>query len=319
MRIVALGRTRMLWNTIRLLYAAGHSIALIATCKAAPEYDIREQDFEELSNEVGAEFLFTQDLNAPAVVERLSQMRAEVAVSVNWVNLIGPAVCSVFKYGVLNAHAGDLPRYRGNAPVAWAILNGESKIGITIHQMDPNDLDTGPIVLKKYYVLDERTYIGDVFNYLNEQVPQMFLESINGLQSGALVPVPQPADPKLSLRCYPRRASDGWIDWSRPANELARLVRASAEPFSGAFTSFYGERLIVWRAHAAPWPCPSLAVPGQVVHRDRATGQVSVATGADLLVLEEVELVGQQRCAPVMIIKSLRDRLGDPSPAWVRF
>lgn len=310
MKIAALGRTKILWNTIQTLCTSGHEVALIATCKSAPEYEIREHDFERLASDVGASFLCTQNLNRPAVIDQMRQLGIEVAVSVNWINLIGPEVCSAFDHGILNAHAGDLPRYRGNAPVAWAILQGEQQIGITIHQMDPYEIDAGPILLKDYYPLSEHTYIGEVLGFLSERIPQLFLRAVNGLTTGTLVATPQPRDPNLALRCYPRCPEDGLIDWHQPAESLARLVRASSEPFAGAFTYFQGKRLTVWRAHSQPWPYPYLAVPGHVVQRWSTSGEVAVATRYHMLVLEEVELGDQGRCLPVTILKSLRNRLG---------
>jgi UDP-4-amino-4-deoxy-L-arabinose formyltransferase/UDP-glucuronic acid dehydrogenase (UDP-4-keto-hexauronic acid decarboxylating) len=310
MRVAALGRTGMLWNTIRALAADGHEVALIATCRAAPEYKVKEDDFGRLAAELGAEFVQTQSLNSPGVIARLEGARAAVAVSVNWINIIGEGACGAFPHGVLNAHAGDLPRYRGNAPVAWAILQGEERVGITIHQMDPFELDAGPVLLKEYVPLTEATYVGEVFAELDERVPRMFVEAVGGLARGTLAPRPQPADPSVSLRCYPRRPEDGLIRWGLPALQLARLVRASAEPFAGAFTSLNGARLTVWRARAVAWPAPSLAVPGQAVWRDAARGEVGVAAGDGVLVVEEVEPEGGARCAPASLVKSLRDRLG---------
>lgn len=310
MRVAALGRTELLWNTIKALAASGHEIGLIATCRAAPEYKVSEEDFGRLATDLGATFIQTQNLNSPENVSRLRESGSEVAVSVNWVNIIGKDASDAFPFGILNAHAGDLPRYRGNAPVAWAILQGEARVGVTIHQMDPVELDAGPVLLKWYVPLHDGTYIGEVFAALEERVPRMFVEAIEGLSLGSLMPQPQPADPALSLRCYPRKPEDGLIDWGLPATHLSRLVRASAEPFAGAFTSFRGGRLVVWRARPKAWPAPALAVPGQVVWRDAASGEIGVAAGDGILILEEVEAGGGTRCAPAALVKSLRDRLG---------
>ena len=261
-------------------------------------------------NELGAEYLLTQDLNTPESLAVLGRAQADVGVSVNWINLVGAAACEAFRFGILNAHAGDLPRYRGNAPIAWAILQGESRIGITIHQMLPGELDAGPILTTDHFPLDNRVYIGEVFGWLRRRMPLMFVEAIEGLGDGTLRPQPQPGEPSLALRCYPRQPKDGLIHWSATAAALSRLVRARAEPFAGAFTIFRGRRLVVWRASAEPWDCPSLAVPGQVVGRDPTSGELRVATGDGVLVLEEIQLDGEPRLAPANFIKSLHDRLG---------
>ena len=311
MRIAALGRTKILWNSIKKLSSEGHELALMATCRAAPEYDVNDEDFKQLAAELGATFLMTQSLNRPEVVEKVRNAGADIAVSVNWINIIGPELCGAFRHGILNAHAGDLPRYRGNAPVAWAILQGESKIGLTVHRMDPYALDSGPVFVKDYFPLTDSTYIAEVFRWIESRVPDLFLGTLNAIEDGTLQPTSQPEEGKLALRCYPRRPEDASIRWHMPAEYLARLVRASSEPFGGAYSYYKGSRITIWRAHAEPWSYASLAIPGQVTHCNLDTGEVKVATSEGQLVLEEVRMSKQSRSKPTWVIKSLRDRLTD--------
>ena len=317
MNVVAIGRTRMLLDTIQLLHQAGHQIPLVATCRASQRRTAQEQDFAMLAKTVGAEFLSTQSLNSDEAVGLIRAARGEVGVSVDWVNLIGPETCGCLQHGIFNAHGGDLPRYRGNSPVSWAILRGERVVGLTIHQMDPHELDAGPIALKEMYPISEATYVRDVFDFIEARVPPLFLEAITKLASGSLQLTPQRSDEGDILRCYPRIPSDGWLEWGKPARHLSRLVHATAEPFDGAFTEFGGSRLTVWRARAEEWAHPSLAVPGQVTRRDSVSGEVAVATGDGVLVLEEVELGDAGRCRAAGVIRSVRNRLGQaagPSP-----
>lgn len=297
----------MLYDTVHALATSGHTVALIATCRAAPEYSVREDDFRALAGKVAADFLVADTLNSPETIDRLQLARADVAVSVNWLTVIAAPAIAAFPHGILNAHAGDLPRYRGNAPVAWAMLNGEREIAVTIHQMEPDALDSGPVLLKERLQLSECDYIGDVFARIDTAVPRLFLRAIDGLAAGTITPAPQ--DHTQALYGYPRRPDDGRIDWRLPAGHLARLVHVSAEPFSGAF-SFRddGKSLVIWRAHAEPWPHQAFSVPGQVVDR-RPSGHVAIATGDGLLVLELVEGKGTGRVMPTELIRSRRERM----------
>ena len=306
MRVAVLGRTRMLLEAARLLVARGHTVPIVATCKPVVEYAVGEADFDALARDLGARFLVTETLNREDVVALLRASESDVAVSVSWVNRIGAAAIGAFPFGILNVHGGDLPRYRGNAPFAWAILNGERHVGITVHLMDAGDVDSGPIVRKQIVPLSADTYIGELYARLEEVTPGLLVEAAEALVSGAAVPTPQTSD---VLRCYPRRPEDGRIDWASDAGAIARLVRASAEPFAGAFCEHRGGRLVVWRAHDEPWSVESLAVPGQVVARREADGSVLVATGDGLLALELVSLGAGARVLPTEVIKSLRDRL----------
>jgi methionyl-tRNA formyltransferase len=295
MRFAALGRTRMLLDAITACVEAGHECVHVATAPAAPEYGVGPDDFAALARRLGASF------------GDLEPAGAEIAISVNWPTLIGREARERFPRGILNGHAGDLPRFRGNAAPNWAILLGEPRVVATVHEM-ADELDAGPIVAQRAIPLDERTYIGDVYAQLERTFPALFAEALDGLEAGTLTPRPQTGEP---LRCYPRRPEDGELDWRRDAVSLARLVRASAEPFAGAFGRLEEEPTIVWRARAEPLREPSAGVCGQVIARRPDTGEVDVLTGDGRLVLEEVETAAG-RVPAAEAIRSLRARF---SPA----
>jgi UDP-4-amino-4-deoxy-L-arabinose formyltransferase/UDP-glucuronic acid dehydrogenase (UDP-4-keto-hexauronic acid decarboxylating) len=307
MRVAVLGRTRMLRLAAQALRGSGHEIVLVA----APEgpHAVNTVQFSELADEMGCPFLQVANVGAATTLAALAHSAADVGVSVNWPTIVPPSVLEVFVHGVLNAHAGDLPRYRGNATIAWAILSGESEIGITIHRMDV-ELDSGPVLAKRFCPVDDSTYIGDVYASCERLVPELFVEVLAGIAGGTLTPVPQPEDPAASLRCFPRTPADGWMDWSHEAVALARLVRASAEPFDGAYTALDGARLTIWRAHAEPLSYDCVGVPGQVVELRPATGEVAVLTGSGVLVLERVQLLGNAAGAAGDVLASTRLRLG---------
>lgn len=299
----------MLFDSILALRAAGHEIVLIGTCAAAPEYDITERDFRSLARKIGCPFFNDIRIQSKNCMDLITLSKAEVAISMNWMTLIPNAVIEKFGFGIINAHAGDLPRYRGNACPNWAILAGESSVVLTLHYMTP-ELDAGPILLQRPFPIDGQTYIGDVYRFLERTLPEMYVEVIEGLAKGKMVPREQPQDPALSLRCFPRIPQDSELFWSHSAEDLARLVRASAAPFAGAYTYLNGQKLTVWRAHAGSLPYPYLGANGQVAEVCAVTGYVSVICGSGILTLEEVGLEDGQRVAGAAIVRSVRMRLG---------
>ena len=215
----------------------------------------------------------------------------------------------IFRHGVLNAHAGDLPRYRGNACPNWAILAGEPYCGLCIHQMVP-ELDAGPVVLRDRLPLSDNTYIGDVYSWLADRIPAMLAEAVDQLADGLVDAVPQPLDPALSMRCYPRKAEDSLIDWNWSSDAVLRMIRASSKPFAGAFTYLEGrEKVIVWRAAQEVHSGDFLAVPGQVCFN--LEGDPVIACGSGMLRLTEIEAPGAPNnvSAKKLVTRSNRNRL----------
>lgn len=308
MRIAAFGRTHWLHDSVAALRKAGHEIVLVGTCPPAPEYRVAERDFERLAEDIGCDYFCDASLDSKERIALVRSLEADVAISLNWPTLVSREFIALFRHGIVNAHAGDLPRFRGNACPNWAILTGEDKVVLTLHQMSEG-LDEGPILLKKAFPLAENTYIGDVYGFLTGAIPAAYVEALAGLASGSFVPSAQPAEPSKSLRCFPRMPEDGEIAWELPAQRLATLVRASAEPFPGAFTHLDGARLTVWRARVGTLGYPFLGVPGQVAGIDHDSGAVTVLAGEGVLVLEEVETAGGRRKA-AEFVRSTRVRLG---------
>lgn len=309
MRFAAIGRTQWLYDAILACVAEGHVPAFIVTASAAPEYLRRDQDFLDLGQRLGCPVAVAAGKGWQDILHLLHRAPADIAISVNWPVLIPAQVREAFRHGIINAHAGDLPRYRGNACPNWAIINGEKQVCATIHRMD-DGLDSGDILGQERMALDDSVYIGAVYDFLGVAFPRLFARVLGEVQDGSGRSRPQPSDPASSLRCFPRRPEDGAIDWALPADALGRLVRASAEPFAGAFASLLGRRLVVWRARPETLPYPWLGIPGQVAVRHTEDGSVSVLCGRDVLRVQTVELDGGGRLPAADVLRSTRERLG---------
>lgn len=309
MRIAVIGRTRWLLDGAEALMAVGHDVVAVVTAKSEPFYRCGPEDFSRLASAAGAENFGVVSLSDISVRERLRAIGAELAVSINWPTIVGVDVIGLFPRGVVNAHCGDLPRYRGNACPNWAILNDEERIGLCAHLMEPDMVDAGAVILRDYFAVSADTYISDVYAWLDRRVPALLVEAIDGLGTGRLVPQPQSSDPSAALRCYPRRPEDGRIDWSTDVARVHRLVRASSRPFGGAFSHLDdGRRVTVWRACPFVHDVPFCAVPGQVMLR--VGGDPVIACGRGALRLEELEIEGLDADeAKVAVGRSVRGRL----------
>jgi UDP-4-amino-4-deoxy-L-arabinose formyltransferase/UDP-glucuronic acid dehydrogenase (UDP-4-keto-hexauronic acid decarboxylating) len=307
MNIGVIGRSEFIYDVIQPLLDLGHKISFIVTSKAAPEYRITHQDFQEFANKKEIPFLYHPKVNAESIVELTKGELSDVCISVNYSGVIEQNVIELFPLGVLNVHGGDLPRYRGNACQAWAIINGEDRIGLCIHQMIGGELDSGPIIEREYMPIDINTRIGEVYEWLDGRIPVLMCSAVKKLSKipNYLLEI-QSIDSKNALRCYPRMPQDGKIDWSKNAEAVLRLVNASSEPFAGAFAEYENVKIIIWRAKLEVDSEVFVAVNGQVLK----IGQdyIVVSCKNSKLRITEVGYKGV-RGNPSKIIRSIRKRL----------
>ena len=290
MKTAIIGRSELLYHTALVLLKHGCQIPLVITSKEAPEHKVTSDDFRQLARSVGAHFIHTARINDAAVIEQIRHVGAvPLAVSVNYTGLISQHVIDLFTMGILNAHGGDLPRYRGNACQAWAIINAEERVGLCVHKMIGGELDSGDIIARRYHPLNINTRVGDLYKWMQDEIPDMMLSSVTHLaEDSRYVLARQSADPSDALRCYPRKPEDGRIDWRKRNDEVLRLINASSEPFAGAFCEFDKGHLIIWRAELVEDNERYLAIPGQVARVD--SGSIIVVTGQGKLRITEVEL-----------------------------
>lgn len=307
LKFAVIGRTEWLYAAAEKLCGAGHELAAVATCRPSGHETVGEAEYRALASAANAPFYTLRDVQSGAAAAELAALHCDVAVSMNWLNLLPSVVRDQFRHGIFNAHPGDLPRYRGNACPNWALLAGESSIGLTVHQM-VDALDAGPIAAKRMFAVHDDTYIEDVYAWLGEAVPNAFCEVVNAIATDRLRLEPQPDDPALSLRCYSRRPEDGLIQWDRDATSILRLIRASSRPFAGAYSFLEGQRRItIWRAERFAMPYPFLAVPGQVVGVEGDDPLIACAD--ETARLTEIEADGLTTIeAKRLVLSSMRNR-----------
>ena len=265
MRVGFMGRTRMLLDTIIKVHQdSQHDIAFIWTSKAESFYKCDEHEFKRLSESIGCPFY--NSANVSQIQRTADFSLVDVVISFNFINLLPATFLNLFKFGVLNGHTGELPRYKGNACPNWAILNSESNINLTIHEMNEG-LDSGPIYLKKTCKLSKDTYIAQIYEWLSKEVPSCFLETLNLIKTGKK---PYPQKNIKSLRTFPRKPEDARILWNKGVENIYSLIRASSRPFEGAFCFLNGnidQKITIFRAEPILLEYDFFAVDGQLLEK----------------------------------------------------
>jgi methionyl-tRNA formyltransferase len=214
----------------------------------------------------------------PEWPERLRAVGADVAVVVAFGQILPQAVLDAPARGSINIHASLLPKYRGAAPIQWAIIRGERVTGITTFQMDAG-MDTGDVLLSASTPIGEEETAAELFARLATLGAEVIVDTLDRLP--ALTPAPQHHD---DATLAPRlKKSDGVLDWTRPAHDLVNLVRG-CNPWPGATTMTPGGPLTIWRATRVPEP--ATAAPGTLIAHERT---LAVTTGDGLLLPTHIQ------------------------------
>ena len=278
MRVLFYGTPAFALPTLRALLACHRVVAVVTQPDRPAGRGQRAQAplVKIAALEHGIPVLQPERLREPGWPERLAAHAADVAVVVAFGQILPPAVLAVPRHGSINVHASLLPRYRGAAPVAWAIIRGERETGITTFQMDAG-MDTGPVLLQHTTPIGPDETAGDLADRLAALGAETLLETLGRLEG--LRRVPQDS---ASATMAPRlRKEDGSLDWTESAVALAARIRG-VNPWPSAVTVGPSGRLRIWRAR----PLAGRGEPGVLTPVD---GQVAVGTGAGLLVPLEVQ------------------------------
>ena len=258
---------------------------------------------KQVALERGLPLAQPQSLRTPEAMVQLATWKPEVIVVAAFGQILRQDVLDLPTYGCLNVHGSLLPRWRGAAPVSAAILAGDEVTGVTIMQMDTG-LDTGTVLTQR----EEPIRPNDTQAALEERLARrgaaLLVETLPAYLTGDLPPWPQSEEGITYARRL--RKENGRLDWSRPAVELGRQVRAF-HPWPGAFTTWRGRRLNV--LYATPLPTwQGDTPPGTVIAL--ADDGVAVATGEGALRLEEVQLAGKRRMDISAFLCGQRDCVG---------
>ncbi|MFN2156032.1 MAG: methionyl-tRNA formyltransferase [Anaerolineae bacterium] len=242
-------------------------------------------------------------LRKPEVVEHLQELGADLYVTAAIGLILPPAVLALPPHGCLNVHASLLPRWRGAAPIAAAILHGDKETGVTLMQTDEG-LDTGPIVAQARCPIRPDDTTDRLTPRLAELGADLLATTLPRWLAGEIEPQPQPEE---GVTLAPRLAKqDGRIDWQQPAAQIERMIRAYT-PWPGTYTTHKGQRLLVLQARALPeWQ--DSGEPGQVIAL--SAEQIAVITGKGALHLIEIQQAGRKAMSPQAFVQGHSDLIG---------
>lgn len=222
-------------------------------------------------------------LREPEAMQQLREWNPDLIVVAAFGQILRPKVLDLPRYGCVNVHASLLPRHRGAAPIQAAILAGDTETGITIMKMDPG-LDTGPILRQRAIAIESQDTGGSLFEKLSQLSSELLLETLPDYLSGKLTPQPQPETGSTYAPML--KKEDGLLDFTRPAVELERKVRAFT-PWPGTFLVWDGAPLKIHKAHVAD----AQSEPGKRIVFE---GLPAVGAADGLIVFDELQPAGKK-------------------------
>ncbi|MCD7717579.1 MAG: methionyl-tRNA formyltransferase [Lachnospiraceae bacterium] len=229
-------------------------------------------------------------IREPQWLDVLKELRPDAIVVVAFGQIIPQTILELPEYGCINVHASLLPKYRGAAPIQWAVINGEKESGVTTMRMDAG-LDTGDMILKEAVPLAKDETGGSLFDKLSEVGAQLLIRTLDALDTGTAQFEKQP---ELSPTAYASMLTkeDGRIDWNRSAQEIECLIRG-VDPWPGAWIGFRGKTLKIWKAEALEPVTREQETAGTVCAVTKSS--LYVQTGNGVLSILELQPEGKKR------------------------
>ena len=291
MRLAFLGTPAFAVPTLEKCVAAGHEVAAVVTQPDRPRgrgQRAAAPPVKEAAARLGLAVFQPERIRRPEAVEFLRSLALDAMVVVGYGQIIPQPVIDLAPLGIINVHASLLPKYRGAGPIQWALLNGETRTGVTTMRIDAG-LDTGDMLLKAETEIGPEETAIELGERLAAMGADLLVETLAGLAAGTIVAEKQ--DPAQATYAPLLKKEDGRIEWSRPAGAIHNQVRG-LQPWPGAYTGFRGQALHVWGA----------GVRGQGSGVRGAGSVLSlrpfvVQCGEGALELVEVQLEGRRRMA----------------------
>ena len=234
-------------------------------------------------------------------VNTLREINPDIIVVAAYGKILPKDIIQLPRYGCINVHASLLPKYRGAAPISWAIINGEKETGITIMQMDEG-LDTGSILLQKGIEITKEDTAGTLSNKLSKIGAELLIEGLNAIEKGEIKPITQ--DNSKTSYAPMLKKEDGQINWTKGAEDIYNMVRGM-DPWPGAFTYYKGELWKVWKVRHGD---TGKGLAGEILAADK--DRIDVASKDNVISIIEIQPANKKRMTVSVFLRGHKVEAG---------
>jgi methionyl-tRNA formyltransferase len=243
-RVIVFAYSEVGYIGLSALLDKNANIVAVYTHRDNPNENIWFQSVAELALQYNLPVIYDATFSSPEELKRLQQFAPDIIFSFYYRDMIPETILSLAKDGAFNLHGSLLPKYRGRAPVNWAVLNGETETGATLHYMLAKP-DAGAIVDQEKVLIEPDETAEDVSKKVNLAAASILERQIDNILAGTITSYPQ--DNSKASYYGRRKPDDGKIMWEHSAQEIHNLVRAVTHPFPGAFTFLNQHKLFIWK------------------------------------------------------------------------
>jgi len=307
MRVVVFAYHEIGYECLKALMDWEEDIAAVVTHEDDPDEEVWFRSVAGLARSHGLSVHQPRNPNAPVFVQIMRRLSPELILSFYYRNLLGKELLSIPRLGGINLHGSLLPKYRGRNPVNWALVNGETETGVTLHYM-VEKADAGDILAQRAVPIDITDTALSLFRKLTAAALDLFTATYPMIREGRAPRIRQ--DAGLATKFTGRKPEDGWVRWEMPAFSSYNLIRAVTHPYPGAFTFWRGKKLFLWEAAWDPEAAAgNRGLPGRVEAVDRGKG-VIVATGEGTLRVTRMQYQGREEMDAALAVEELGIRVG---------
>lgn len=318
MKIIFMGTPDFSVGTLEALVEAGHEVVLAVSQPDKPKGRGKEMQFtpvKECALKYNIPVYQPRRVREAECIEELRKYNADIMVVVAFGQILPKEILEMAPYGCVNVHASLLPKYRGSAPIQWAIINGEEVTGVTTMQMDEG-LDTGDMLLKTEIPIEEKETGGSLFDKLAAAGAKLCVETLEALQNKTVTPIPQGETTTAYAKMLDKQL--GNIDWNKTAVEIERLIRGLT-PWPSAYTNWNNKVMKIWDAEVSDMDMVKIDAetlnmdvetkPGTIVKVDKDAFYVQ--TGDGLLKVLELQIPGKKRMDAGAFLRGYQVKTGE--------
>ena len=290
MKVIFMGTPDFSVGTLEALIEAGHEVVLAVTQPDKPKGRGGKMQYppvKEVALEHDIPVFQPKKIRDPQSIEELRKYEADVMVVIAFGQILPKEILKMTPYGCINVHASLLPKYRGAAPIQWAVINGERVSGVTTMQMDEG-LDTGDMIMKTEVVLDEKETGGSLHDKLALEGAKLCVHTLKALEEKTAVWEKQEDSPTEYARMLYKKLGD--IDWTKDAASIERLIRG-LNPWPSAYTKWNSKIMKIWEADVLEGQTDQM--PGTIVKVEK--DGFCVQTGTGLIKVLSLQIPGKKR------------------------